>query len=95
MMNSGGNLVCVSGITYKSILPPQHQSAKPQPQLKLKGIAEHPLSNQQLLHGYQKNVVVQQNRPTQHKRHQPEKSSVQSQGIQGKNITIMTQNRVL
>ena len=43
IMNMGGNLVCVPGITYKSMLPAQVAQAKNQSNLK--NFGDHPLSN--------------------------------------------------
>jgi len=56
ILNIGGNLVCVPGVTYKSMLPAQVAIAKQQSTLK--NFSEHPLSNQQLLNGYSKNTAA-------------------------------------
>lgn len=43
ILNIGGNLVCVPGLNYKSMLPAQIALAKHQS--KMKNLAEHPLNN--------------------------------------------------
>jgi len=80
IMNAGGNLMCVPGITYKSILSPSSKLNSS----KVKAINEHPLSSQQLLNGYKKNPAASQGRSGR-----KAQDRMQHQGIQGKNISMM------
>ena len=93
ILNVGGNLVCVPGITYKSMLPAQVALAKQQSTLK--NLGEHPLSNQQLLNGFSKNSMASQHISRPNRKANQDRALQNNQGIQGRNISIMAQNKVM